>query len=526
MNQKINKSLIIIILLSLLTLIFQFHNYNQNNNSLYNENLKEEIHLSAGGEWLRNNNFTTQESWFYTQGLKGDSSAINSSISGGTANFVVLGEKKTHLLISGTPNKSGSPEWKILKNENFLLPKSRVINDSGCYVHHFLDEGIAGEQIHNYPSVHFKKNISIADDMSKYIITSVSLDVIANASVDPNVDTPNDDYSGSSPDQQAVLGDSVTFYVEISDLKNSYIFRLAENKTTSLGQDNPPTYPNILNITDSPLSVKNQQYLISALTSVLETDNHNFTITLGMDIYCEDNDNSGAGDQDTWNYLIIKKCNLSITYERKIERFTSVSLNQVGDIISGDNIQIKDASLNYKYRIDQSWPGDLSPFSEIRTIINNNPHFESIKLTYTNFSFQEVKEGGYDVTSLILKDVNITLSIEFYIANTFALNRTIIISIDDVSLIILYVSIKPGIDTTPYIIGLTAGIIGLVTAFSLYQFHFKYPPLVRKVRKLRKKVRKSKKTKPILVNKRDEIVKSNFQSQIKFLNIELPQLIK
>ena len=525
MNQKINKILSILILLGLLSLIFQFHNFNQNNNSSYNDNLEKEIHLSAGGEWLSNNDFTTQEFWFYTEGIKGDNSAINTSISGGTANFEVLGEKQTQLLISGTPNKSGSPGWKILENQNFLLPKTRAINDSGCYVHHFLDENIGGEQINNYPSVHFKKNISITDDMSKYIITSVSLDVMANASVDPNVDTLHDDYFGPSPDQQAVLGDSVTFYVEISDLVNSYIFRLAENKTTSLGQDNPPTYPNILNITDSLLSIKNQQYLLSALTSVLETDNHNFTITLGMDIYCEDNDNSG-GDRDTWNYLIIKSCNLSITYERKIERFTSVSLNQVGDIISGDNIQIKDASLNYKYRIDQSWPGDLSPFTEIRTLLNNNPYFESIKLTSANSSFQEVKVGGYDVTSLILKDVNITLSIEFYIANTFALNRTIIISIDDVSLIISYVSIKPGIDTTPYIIGLTAGIIGLVTAFSLYQFHFKYPPLVRKIRKLRKKVRKAKKIKPILVNKRDEIVRSNFQSQIKFLNIELPQLIK
>lgn len=515
MNQKIIKFLSSLILLGLFSLIFQFYNFDQYNHPAYKDNLKQEVHLSAGGEWLKNNNFTTQESWFYTEGLKGDSSAINTSISGGMANFEVLGEKRTQVLISGTPNKTNSPGWKILKNENFLLPKLRVINDSGCYVHHFLDEGTAGEQIYNYPSVHFKKNISIVDDMSKYIITSVSLDIIANASVDPNVDTIDD-----NPDQQPVLGDSVTFYVEISDLENSYTFRLAENKTTSLGQDIPP----ILNITDSPLSIKNQQYLISALSSVLETDNHNFTITLGMDIYCEDNDNN-VGDEDTWNYLIIKKCNLSITYERKIERFTSVSLNQIANEISGSNIQIKAASFNFKYKIDQSWPSDLSPFSEIRTLINNNTYVETIKLSSANGSFQDANAGGYDVKSLILKDVNISVSIEFYIANTFALNRTIIISIDDVSLILSYVSIKPGIDMTPYIIGLTAGIIGLVTAFSLYQFHFKYPPLVRKTRKLRKKVRKAKKTKPILVNKRDEIVRDNFQSQIKFLNIELPQLI-
>ncbi len=523
MNQKISKIFSIIILVGLITITFQFNNFYQNNGNVDNANLKKELNLSAGGEWLKNNDFSSDEYWNFIEGVKGDSSAINSSIIGGTANFEILGEMQNITLISGTPNKSSSPAWDIFTNKNFLLPKTREINDDGCYVSHFLDENIGGDQINNYPSIHFKKNISLYDDMSKYIITSVSLNVIVNASVDADVDTPNDDYSGPDPDQQAVLGDSVTFYVEIIDLENSYTFRLAENKTTDLGQQRTG-YLTILNITDSPLENKDQQFLISALTSVLESDNHNFTIILGMDIYCEDNDT--GGDQDTWNYLIIKSCDLIITYERKIEKFTSVSLNQVGDAISGSNIQIKAASFNFKYKIDQPWPSDLSPFSEVRTLVNNNPYVETIKLISANSSFQDVKADGYDVKFLILKDVNISVSIEFYIANTFALNRTIIFSIDDVSLIISYVTIKPGIDMTPYIIGLTAGIIGLVTAFSLYQFHFKYPPLVRKIRKLKKKVRKSKKTKPILVNNRDEIVRSNFQSQIKFLNIELTQLKK
>ncbi len=523
MNQKISKIFSIMILFVLITITFQYRNFYQNKGNLDNVNLEKEINISAGGEWLKNNDFSSDEYWNFIEGEKGDCSAINSSTIGGTANIEILGEMKNITLISETPNKSSSPAWDIFTNKNFLLPKTREINDDGCYVSHFLDENIGGDQINNYPSIHFKKNISLTDDMSKYVITSVSLNVIVNASVDADVDTPNDDYSGPDPDQKAILGDSITFYVEITDLENSYTFRLAENKTTYLGQQRTG-YPTILNITDSPLDNKDQQFLISALTSVFESDNHNFTIILGMDIYCEDNDT--GGDQDTWNYLIIKSCDLIITYERKIEKFTSISLNQIGNKIIGTNIQIKAGSFNFKYKIDQSWPSDLSPFSEVRTLLNNNPYVETIKLSSANGSFQDAKAGGYDVKSLILKDVNISVSIEFYIANTFALNRTITISIDDVSLVISYVSIKPGIDMTPYIIGLTSGIIGLVTAFSLYQFHFKYPPFVRKIRKLKKKVGKAKKLKPIIVSAHNEIIKNNFQDQIKILNIELPQLKK
>ncbi|MFX1462354.1 MAG: hypothetical protein ACFFBF_04825, partial [Promethearchaeota archaeon] len=59
--------------------------------------------------------------------------------------------------------------------------------------------------------------------------------------------------------------------------------------------------------------------------------------------------------------------------------------------------------------------------------------------------------------------------------------------------------------------------------FTLYQTHFKYPPMVRKIRKLKKKVQKTKKTKPILVKQREEIVKESIQSQTQFLHIDILQ---
>ena len=48
--------------------------------------------------------------------------------------------------------------------------------------------------------------------------------------------------------------------------------------------------------------------------------------------------------------------------------------------------------------------------------------------------------------------------------------------------------------------------------------------MVRKIRKLRKKVRKNKKTKPILIEGRESIIKTEFQNKIDATEIELKQV--
>ena len=83
-----------------------------------------------------------------------------------------------------------------------------------------------------------------------------------------------------------------------------------------------------------------------------------------------------------------------------------------------------------------------------------------------------------------------------------------------------------GPDLSWLIYVLIGGIVVLVTVFTLYQTHYKYPPMVRKIRKLKKKVRKTKKTKPILVPKRDDIIETNFQNQVKILDLDLVQIEK
>jgi len=75
-------------------------------------------------------------------------------------------------------------------------------------------------------------------------------------------------------------------------------------------------------------------------------------------------------------------------------------------------------------------------------------------------------------------------------------------------------------DLTMIIIGLSGGILSLGIAIVLYQTHFKYPPLIRKVRKLRKSITKGKKVKPLLIQDRDKLIDNNFQDTIQILTLE------
>ncbi|KKM17310.1 hypothetical protein LCGC14_1677060, partial [marine sediment metagenome] len=181
-----------------------------------------------------------------------------------------------------------------------------------------------------------------------------------------------------------------------------------------------------------------ENVLINLLTAVLQTDNYNFTITLGIDLYCEDN--VFGGDVDTWDSLIIRTFNLTFTYEKRIDQFTSLSWNQIGDKITGSNIDILNATLNFKYKIDKNWTTS-SPNSEIRVYINNRIHTETVKLSIAKTSFQDIKTGGFYVTDLVRAvgiGVNISVSIKIYLADTFSLNETTTISIDNASLLISY----------------------------------------------------------------------------------------
>jgi hypothetical protein len=482
-------------------LFLQIIPLNQSKIILTNKDINPQMAIQD--QWLKNNGFSTLQNWIFTKGILGDNTSVDADISGGKANFRVLGEKLTYSL-SGIPNSTNSPDWLELAKPDYYKPDNTGIDNFGCWVSHVWSEGS-----NQFPGVHWRKNISLDNDMSKYTIKAASIEVTFNATVNANVDVIDE-----SALNQFGIGDFVTFYVQISDLdyKNPYI--IAINKTWDLGRDSGP-----LSISNKLIEAYDESVIITALNSAFDKDpdHSNFTITLGIDIYSEDN---WGGDTDTFTSLRINKCNLSFTYERKIEKFTSLALNQIGDTVSGENVRITNAVCYFNYSISDVWVYDLSPFSEMRILINDNPYRETIQLSSMTISSRQARFEGEDFSSLFREEVNISISIQTYIANTFSLNRTITISIDDAYLYISYIFVRSGADYSILVIGLTAGIIGIVIAFSLYQFHFKYPPLVRKIRKLKKGIRKRLVKKPILVNSREDIIQESLNEKKNILEFE------
>lgn len=479
--------------------------------------------------WIEDPSFDLVIDSPWSQIESGDLSDIEGNISSGRANFLILGETQDFVDISGVPNSSSSLGWQKFRNENFQYPQSAIINSSGLYVSHYWDEVEFGgiNQTKNYPSVHFRNSIIVDVDMSDFIITEASLNVIFNASVGSNIDTPNDNYTGGQDEDIFAIGDFVTFYVLISDVNYSNSYTVGYNKTKYLGQY--PTDP-YLSILDSPLATVDELDLIRALNAAFEKDiNHSeIIISLCIDIFSEDNDNSG--DHDDWKALVINQCNLTFSYQKVINQFTTISFNQAGSKISGSTFQIVNSNLNFKYKTDKPWP-TTAPLSELRLYINEKLYTEDIyKLSYMNSSFQEAKKGGVDVSNYLEEDINITLAFVLNLKDTFDLNETITISIDD---IYLYIELREIEDDLIYAVYILFGsFTGLILFITIYEKYLKYPKVVRKVRKLRKNIYKNKRiNKPIMIRKRTDIINIQFKEKAKIIDLELikpskPQVTK
>ncbi len=389
-------------------------------------------------QWINNPTFESpiEPTWYWENGTEGDNSDMDATTSPGEANYMVLGENGI-FTFSGVPNNT----WAAMPNLDWgVFPDNHGFDDNGCWVGYRWYEG-DGDETGQTPSIQWKKQIDLPIDMADFRITSASIEVKFNATVtatDPGgIEVPGDscDYLD--------IGDWARFYVLIEDLENEYQpFELARNRTRNLGSDGPPA---ITNITNTPLDSIDEELLIEYLELVLGINSTSFNITLGIDLYCEDND-SGLED-DIWDDLRFNSYNLTFTYEKKIDHSTSISWNQKGDKLDGGSVQIDDAKFFFKYKINNIWPSS-APLSEIRFFINNKTFGEGIiKLTSANTSFQEAKVGGFDVTSLITTDVNITVSIEVFLKDTFELAEVYNISIDDVYLNISYTETFPDYGT-------------------------------------------------------------------------------
>ncbi|MFX1322414.1 MAG: hypothetical protein ACFFAQ_12315 [Promethearchaeota archaeon] len=485
-----------------------------------NEDIQLSKEITGTRQWLNNSNFDTQQFWISSE--SGDKNDVDASISEGQANFIIVGEKRTFNNISGIPINNTYQKWIAAKESPIsVLPDNMGLDQYGFWADNEYDENV--DQSRNNPIIHWKRNITMPVNMDDYIITSADLSAIFNATADINLETPTDTLLDSG---YAAEYDHARFFVLISDLNRIESYELAYNQTVNLGmgtwgrtgrggQDN---------ITKEYMTPIDEEDIIFFLDRVLGHDNRNFTFTLGIDIYCEDN--YPGLEIDTWYSLRIKSCNFSFNYEKIIDKFTSISWNQDCDKISDLSpytVLVDNALLNFNYKIDQDWPTNSSPNSELCMIVNNNKLPEVIKLDSTNTSYQPAKLGGFDVTNLITDDVNV--SFEVYIADDFKWDDNITISIDNASLIISYIIIEPESivkkpDYSWIIYTLGIGIIGLITVFTLYQTHFKYPPLVRKIKKLRKKMRKGKKTKTRILKTRDDIIIKNYHDSKQILKLE------
>jgi len=457
-NKKIYS---LIVLLSIFVITFTLSIYNPIIKFLESD-FQQELHLSSEKQnveqWLKNSEFTSHEYWYSIK--NGDESDVKALISNEHANFKVRGDSGIFNLIG---NQFNALDWKNSTNPELpVLPDNHSIDEGDIIIQHDWDG--PSEELQNNPSIHFKENITMPVNMSDYIITSASIQAVVNATVTVSPVNPGIEVFGDNCPQY-LIGDYVRFYILISDIDNLYSYSIAEYKTINLGQDGPPE---IDKLNDTYLIPVPEEILISYLTLILKIDNFNFTITLGLDIYCEDN--SVGSDRDYWNDLRFKNLNFTFAYKKKIDQFTSVSWNQDGKKISdySDNyIVVEKATLSFKYKIDKPW-SKSSPNSEIRILVNSVPHTETIKLLNANNTFQNLKFGGFNIKSLINKLKNANLSIQIYLADEFELNQIITISLIEVTLYIKYIEIfaeKPGIDWSWLVYTLIGAIVGLITVF-------------------------------------------------------------
>jgi len=456
--------------------------------------------------WLNNSDFedTIEPTWSSTR--TGDLTDVNASSSPGFVNYEVLGEYGVFSNVSETPLAS---EWDEFNNTYFILPDgTHEINQNGCEAAHEFQENT--DQSRNRPSVHWRRNITMPVDMSDRIITSASISAIVNGSGDTNLETPSDDLSYDGAGYFATYYDYARFYIKFSNLDYNNLYEVAYFQTVDLGIGDQyrQTVGIIDYLNDTIMSVIDEPTLIFYLTKAFEADSYNFGITIGIDIYCEDNYN--AADRDTFYSLLIKSVNLTFTYEKKIDQLSSISWTQQAPAINGSNVKVTESNLKFNYTVSELWSDNISSNSEIRILINDKQHSETIKLTTAALSFQEAKSEGFNLIDITFPYEVLNVSLQVFLADEFGLANIYTFSIDDVYLEISYTEtiIDPGGNPEPLIfrillgIAITAGVC-IGGYFIAYYKLLRFPKSVRKVRKYRNTLKSPQNPTTEITNRKD-----------------------
>ncbi|MFX0074401.1 MAG: hypothetical protein ACFE96_03090 [Candidatus Hermodarchaeota archaeon] len=459
-------------------------------------------------QWIDNTNFDTSENW--TSILEGDLLDIQTEISDGSANYIINGDIGTQ---NFNENGTSSGWIEIPDQEGLPTPDTYGMDETGWYASHFWPD--------NAPQalrVQWQKNFTMDVNMSDYVITSASLNCWINGSVQASpvngggIDRPGDTVSGGTTVQIAT-GDFARFFLIISDLEKNREFPAVKYQTDDLGRDDPVP---ITQLNDTLIGPVNEDTLIFYLEQALSYDHQNFAITLGTYIWCEDSGH--PGDSDNWQMLIIKNFTMSITYERKINQFSSLTWENYGDKIEENNytVEVKNAKLFFDYKINQTRLSALSPNSRFKLFINNIEYNETIRLNELDVEFEPARVNGFTVTNLIPNDDTINVSIQVYVADEFILDSDAMISIDNVILMITYDVIIPVeqdfVFLTFFIIA-TIGAAALATYIILYQLILKYPVPVRRVRKYGKTLTRAKNP-DVKITERKTAFNRNFQEEL------------
>ena len=160
-------------------------------------------------------------------------------------------------------------------------------------------------------------------------------------------------------------------------------------------------------------------------------------------------------------------------------------------------------------------------------MINDNPFAQAIKLSNANTTYQEASAEGFNVLNLVTGTGDVNFSIQVFLRDEFGLNRSITISVDNVSLLISYdiltIEVIPQwVQTLSWIVMvLSIVLVAVGSYFVAYQTYLKYPKFVRIIRGLRKRVRKGRSlNNPILVHSREKITKNLMREKMSILRIE------
>jgi hypothetical protein len=484
----------------------------------------ETYHINK--EWLNNSGFDNSSLWEID--IYGDSGDVNASIAGGEATFTVIGDEGGYILNANPPI---AENWTESQNPEFIIPDISGIDETGCYIgHEYLEDpvpnyfGVTGNQTRNFPSMNWVHTVELPVNMSDYVITSASVSAVVNGSGDTNLETPGDTLLSGG---YMGVGDYARFSINVADPNDIENYRIAYNKTTTLGKDisgpvGPNTYGQRVYLNDTNLVPVDEDLLILYLTKVLQYDYTNFSIILGIDAYCEDN--YPSYDRDTFYDLRIKEFSLNFTYEKRIDQFTTVSYSQTGEIVNATTIT--NASMSFDYKIDAPWP-KASPNSEIHTIINGKLYSETVKLDTFTSDYQTVEFSGIGLKNLLTPNLSITVLFQLYIADEFEFNDSVIISIDNVHFKVSYMIFTPDLIPNPgpnYLwltVGLAAGLAVVSIVFTAYQTIFKFPVYVRKIRSVRRKIRRGLKARSSNVQSRAEQISKMNKFSLDLDNLEV-----